>query len=203
MVARGLSVTAVALAGVGAVAVYAGTKGVGLGSGLRSILGAQPIQGGDPTLGAIPAGDSAIAAAAAQYVGGGHVYRFGGASPATGWDCSGFVNYVLCHDLGADIPGYAGGTFTGAVHGPVTGQWAIWSGAFTITRSEVQSGDLVVWPLQHMGIALDNQSMINCPGPNGTPAPVVGTIDGAAPGPLVCRRISGVAAGASGGRHVH
>ena len=193
MAGRGISVTAVALAGAGGVAVYAATKGVGLASGFRSLLSGQPLpQGEDLTLTSTPStaagSNSSVVAAASKYLDSGTLYRWGGGSPR-GWDCSGFTNWVLCHDLGLDIPGYRGGTFDGSAHGPVTGQWAIWSGAVTIPRDQVDAGDLVVWPLFHMGIAVSNTEMINAPGPNGTPAPVLGHIDGAAGGPLVCRRL--------------
>jgi len=207
MVLRGISVPALALAGVGGVVVYAATKGVGLASGFRTLLGGQQLPAGED-LGVV-AGDAAaggqeviaqglspaapnnaIAAAALGYRGAGHVYRWGGGSPR-GWDCSGFCNWVLCHDLGLAIPGYAGGKFTGASHGPVTGQWAIWSGCSNIPRDQLAAGDLVVWPFGHMGIAIDNTQMINCPGPNGTPAPIISRINGAKAGPLLCRRLNG------------
>lgn len=191
-----INTTAVALAAAGAVTVWAATKGVGLASGFRGLLAGHTLPAGDDlsltvdeTAGGGAGGsNNAIAATASQYVNAGHLYRWGGGSP-NGWDCSGFVNWVLCHDLGLAIPGYAGGTFDGRAHGPVTGQWAVWSGATTIPRDQVDAGDLVVWPLFHMGIAIDNQRMVACPGPNGTPAPVFSHIDGAASGPLVCRRL--------------
>jgi cell wall-associated NlpC family hydrolase len=196
---RGISTPAVALAAAGGVAVYAAMKGVGFASGTRALLSGQPLPAGDSLLidtsADVHAGrglgsDSAIVAAATRYMNAGHVYRWGGGSP-DGWDCSGFTNWVLCHDLGLAIPGYGGGTFTGRAHGPVTMQWAVWSGAAGIPRAEVGAGDLVIWPTQHMGIAVDNQQMINAPGPNGTPAPVLSHIDGSARGLLVCRRLSG------------
>ena len=208
MASPGVSVGAVALAGAAAVTVYAGWKGVALGSGLRAILGGHTLPTGDPLAidtagsasvaggvsGAVAAVGSAVgvelAQAAQKYVGSGSVYAWGKGSPA-GWDCSGFINYVLCHDLRLAIPGYAGGTFTGSAHGPVTAQWALWSGCTTIPRSQVQAGDLVVWPAQHMGMAIDNTTMVNAPGPNGTPAPVTGGIDHTGLGPFLCRRLNG------------
>jgi cell wall-associated NlpC family hydrolase len=207
---RSISAPAVLLAGVGAVAVWSALAGVSLGSGLRSLLGGA-VPGGSGSvgaqLGASAAGaagaagagvgpaaagavaSSAVAGAAQRYLGSGSVYRWGGAKP-TGWDCSGYCNWVIGHDLGLPIPGYPSG-FAGAGHGPVTAQWAIWSGAVTIPRSQVQAGDLLVWPAVHMGIAVSATQMINCPGPNGTPAPVLDSIDGTRLGLLVCRRLRG------------
>lgn len=191
---RGVSAPAVLAAGVGVVAVYAGMTGTGLADSFRHfITGTAPTVGHDAgRVDFFPDAPSAgltggVAAAAQAYVGAGHVYRYGGASPA-GWDCSGFVNWVVGHDLNLPIIGYPHGGFTGRNHGPVTGQWYIWPGCVTIARSSVQPGDIMVWP-GHMGIAISNTEMVSCPGPNGTPAPVVGRIDGGARGPLACRRL--------------
>lgn len=196
-----IGVGAVALAGAGAVTVWAAHRGVGVAGGLRTILSGRTLPAGEDltvtaaagtagTAGSGIGANNPVAAAATAYVDRRHVYRWGGGSPR-GWDCSGFVDWVLCHDLGYAIPGYAGGAFDGSSHGPVTMQWAVWSGCVTIARAEVEAGDLVVWPTQHMGIAVDNQRMCNAPGPNGTPAPIISRIDGAALGPLVCRRLLG------------
>ena len=107
MAGRGIGVGAVALAGVGAVAVYSATRGVGLASGVRAILSGKPVpQGEDLTLGTVSSAtagtNSSVVQAASKYLNAGHVYRWGGGSPA-GWDCSGFVNYVQCHDLGLSL----------------------------------------------------------------------------------------------------
>ena len=59
-----------------------------------------------------------------------------------------------------------------------------WSGCVTVPRAQCQPGDIVVWPLQHMGIASGPNSMINCPGPNGQRNPIVTAIDGEVTGPL-------------------
>jgi cell wall-associated NlpC family hydrolase len=91
--------------------------------------------------GSATAAGSAIAAAAVKYTG--TPYRWGGADPS-GWDCSGFVTYVLHHDLGYQLPS---NTHT------VTMQFYTWSGAITIPTSQAQAGDLVCWPT-HVAIAI-------------------------------------------------
>jgi NlpC/P60 family len=206
MAGNGVSTPAVAAAGVGAVLIYSAVKGVSVVSGLRSVLSGHAPQG-DQTQTLVPpdsigaaspaeansgsggGAGSALAAAAAGYMGSGSRYRWGGGNP-NGWDCSGFVNWVACHDLGYAIPGYAGGRFTGRSHGPVTGQWAIWGGAARIPASNIQPGDLIIWPTVHMGIAASATAMIGCPGPNGTPAPVMQTIAATRRGmPFVVRRL--------------
>jgi cell wall-associated NlpC family hydrolase len=73
----------------------------------------------------------------------------------------------------------------------VTGQWALWSGCQNISRDQVQAGDLIVWPMRHMGIAVNNQQLVHAPGPNGTPAPVLGSVDGRRLGLVVYRRLTG------------
>jgi hypothetical protein len=75
-------------------------------------------------------------------------------------NCSGSLNYVLCHDLGIDIPGYRGGTFTGSIHGPVTGQWLIWPGAVSIPAGNLEPGDLCCWPT-HIGVAVGSQHYVS------------------------------------------
>jgi hypothetical protein len=120
-------------------------------------------------------------------------YVYGGASPR-GWDCSGFVNYVLGHDLGLTLPGGIR-HFTGASHGPVVVQYATWSGAVTV-KGPPQAGDLCVFvglgPLGHIGIAIDSTRMISALDPQyGTAVtPIVGY--GPPGAPLIYRRIKGV-----------
>lgn len=94
---------------------------------------------------------NALAARAKHYV---HrvPYVWGGGSPR-GWDCSGCVNYIVCHDLGYNIPGYHGNSFTGRQHGPNTTSWLGWGGVQQIPRAHCNRGTLVIWPT-HMGIAI-------------------------------------------------
>jgi cell wall-associated NlpC family hydrolase len=200
MANNGLKAPAVFAAGAGALVLYSGMKGVSVLGGLKSLItGKQPSgtnvyplqSAGGNAANPLAGGTSgnAIADDGLKYVGSGSVYLWGGGSPR-GWDCSGFCNYVIGHDLGMSIPGIRGG-FNGSSHGPVTSQWAIWNGAQTIPRNQVQAGDLCIWPLFHMGIAISNTQMVNCPGPNGSANPVIGNIDGGGTGILVCRRITG------------
>lgn len=202
----GVSTPAVATAGVGALVLWASLKGVSVTGGLRSLLtGKQPSAANtEPIAGGIAGADSssgggqlvnlngssgsAIADAGMRYVGSGSVYKWGGGGQGSPhrWDCSGFVNYVIGHDLGLPIPGSHSGGYSG--HGPTTVQWAVFG--TSVPRSKVVAGDLVVWPLFHMGIAISSTHFVNCPGPNGTPAPVVSSIDEHIGGPQVFRRIA-------------
>lgn len=192
MAVAGVSTPAVFAAGVGALVLWAGLKGMSVTGGIRSLLTGQqptganvyPIQGGAVSGGAAGTTNSDVANDAMRYLNSGSVYKWGGGSPS-GWDCSGFVNWVVGHDLGRPIPGSSSGSYSG--HGPVTMQWALFGNS--VPRGQVQAGDLVVWPMFHMGIAISNAQMINCPGPNGSPAPVIGNIDGGGPGVVTYRRL--------------
>jgi len=181
-------------AGAGALVLWSALKGVSVTGGLRSLLtGKQPSAANtEPITGAAAGGGpggsratgSAIADRGLSYLGSGSVYKWGGADPR-GWDCSGFANYVIGHDLGAAIPGSPSGAYSG--HGPTTVQWALAGKA--IPRGQVQAGDLVVWPLFHMGIAISGAQMVNAPGPAGTPAPVISPVDEGIGGPVTYRRL--------------
>ena len=175
----GVSTPAVAAAGAGALVLWAALKGVSVTGGLRSLLGGkqpstantEPITGGVAPASPVAsstATSSVIANDGLSYVGQGHVYKWGGGDP-NGWDCSGFVNYVVGHDLGSPIPGSRSGSYSG--HGPTTLQWAVFGQR--VPAGQEQPGDLVVWPTQHMGIVVGGGQMVNCPGPNGTAAPIV------------------------------
>lgn len=84
--------------------------------------------------------NAAIVAAALKYKG--VPYRFGGATPS-GWDCSGFVTYVLHHDVGLNLP---------SNKHTVAAQFLVWKGAKTIPWLQLEPGDLVCWT-GHIGIA--------------------------------------------------
>jgi hypothetical protein len=140
-----------------------------------------------------------IASAALKYAGKG-VYRWGGGGPfpRPGGDCSGFVNWVLSHDLGLAIPGRKPGTFTGKTHGPVVLSYAVWRGAVKVKKPP-HPGDLCVWAgpsaAGHIGIAVSSTEMVSA---LDTQSGVVKTpIHGFGPVgvPVTFRRIKGSAAG--------
>ena len=80
-------------------------------------------------------------------------YRRGGRDPATGFDCSGFVQYVFAHSLGIDLPDVSASQFQEGVR---------------ITRGELKTGDLVFFhtrgkSVSHVGIYLDGGRFIHSP----------------------------------------
>jgi cell wall-associated NlpC family hydrolase len=177
----GISGLAVGIATAGGLLLYSGIKNATVSDTLRALLKSQPVPSAPSTLaaaqadvgaalgqaatalagaGAAAAGGSAgvgsalgqqIVTAASKYLG--TPYRFGGHAPG-GFDCSGLVTYVLHHDLGISLPN---NTHT------VVSQFAIWGGAVTVPRNQCQAGDLVLFGLGHMGIAVDNTHMIHAP----------------------------------------
>jgi cell wall-associated NlpC family hydrolase len=165
-----------ALAGGGAILIWSALRGKQWSDVLRSIasgqpadtaLTAYPIEGSTGIMPSIPGtttgaigSDSEIASDALRYAG--QVpYRWGGANP-NGWDCSGFINWVLNHDLGIRIPGYKSGTFTGHSHGPNTLAWLAWlpAHAHRIARRNVAAGDICLWQT-HTGIAISNTQYVS------------------------------------------
>jgi cell wall-associated NlpC family hydrolase len=162
----------------GAVLLWSGFKGKKVTSAVRDLISgrnpeAQPLAypivtssaayayGGG--VAASPVGSvvgKGIAVDAEQYKGAGYVW---GGAPARGIgnrDCSSFANWVIGHDMGLAIPLYKAGTYTGNSHGPPTGVWLLWTGAFNIARRDAAAGDLAVWQT-HMGIVIDNNHMIS------------------------------------------
>jgi cell wall-associated NlpC family hydrolase len=114
----------------------------------NQIAGAVPAAGGGSATG------QAIASDAMQYEGAPYVWAGAPGTHGVGpWDCSSFCNAVIGRDLGLAIPLYKAGTYHGQSHGPATGIWLVWSGAFTIKGQDEQPGDLVIW-LTHMGIVI-------------------------------------------------
>jgi cell wall-associated NlpC family hydrolase len=83
-------------------------------------------------------------------------YTWGGYLPNTGWDCSGFVNYILGHEFGMTLPG--GFHYSGRAHGPVAAMYKVWSKAATV--SQPSPGDLCCW-VTHVGIAVNSKQMVS------------------------------------------
>jgi cell wall-associated NlpC family hydrolase len=75
-------------------------------------------------------------------------YQWGGASPATGFDCSGLVMYVFAQ-LGIALPHYAAAQYQMGV---------------PVARADLQPGDLVFFDgLNHVGIYIGGGEMIHAP----------------------------------------
>ena len=75
-------------------------------------------------------------------------YRWGGASPSTGFDCSGLVMYVYAQ-LGIQLPHQSE---------------AQWGYGVPVPRNELQPGDLVFYDgLSHVGIYIGNGEIVHAP----------------------------------------
>ena len=101
-----------------------------------------------PPVPTIPAGPGHPQAAtiALRYLG--IPYLWGGASPATGFDCSGLVMYVYAQ-LGIQLPHYA------------AAQYQLGT---PVDRSQLQPGDLVFFDaLDHVGIYIGNGQFVHAP----------------------------------------
>ena len=89
---------------------------------------------------------SQVIAIAMQYLG--VPYRWGGASPATGFDCSGFTMYVFAQ-IGISLPHHAAAQY---------GYGA------PVSRDQLQPGDLVFFNgLGHMGMYIGGGQFIHAP----------------------------------------
>jgi cell wall-associated NlpC family hydrolase len=85
-------------------------------------------------------------------------YRFGGSSPETGFDCSGFVQYVYRRGAGLLLPRNT--EALSAVGAPVA-------------AGELEAGDLVFFdtlrkPYSHVGIYLGGERFIHAPATGGS-----------------------------------
>lgn len=97
-----------------------------------------------------------IATTALQYSG--QPYWWGGSVPTpqgAGFDCYGLLTYVLHHDLGYNLPN---NTHSGYL------EFLAWTGAKSIPQSQIQAGDLIIWPT-HSGIAVSPTEMISAMNP--------------------------------------
>lgn len=200
-----MAINGIALGSIaaGTVFVYAGITGKSVLGSIQAVVRGQapslladinPISGtGNPN--ATPVGSGQMNGSASgwsaandamKYIG--HLYIYGGV-PGTngqgGWDCSSFMNWVLGHDLGMTLPGGVTG-YDGSTHGPVASSYQSFGTA--IPRSSVETGDLVVWST-HIGIALNNTTMLSALNPSLGTA-ITGIENGGPQGEsLVCRRI--------------
>jgi len=83
----------------------------------------------------------------------GIAYRFGGNSPATGFDCSGLIRYVFQRSVGMDLP-------RTAAEQARSGK--------AVTRDDLQTGDIVFFNTRgfansHSGIYLGKGKFIHAP----------------------------------------
>jgi cell wall-associated NlpC family hydrolase len=116
----------------------------------RARLSSQPSTtssgGGDAPTGAPPSQYGGVVGIAMQYLG--IPYRWGGSSPSTGFDCSGFVMYVYSR-VGVSLPHNA------------AMQYGYGS---AVSRSELQAGDIVFFNgLGHNGIYIGGGQFIHSP----------------------------------------
>ena len=102
--------------------------------------------GSAPIITAPPSRYGGVVGIAMRYLG--IPYRWGGASPSTGFDCSGFIMYVYAQ-IGVSLPHNAA-----AQYGYGT----------PVDRSQLQPGDLVFFNgLGHNGLYIGNNQMIHAP----------------------------------------
>jgi cell wall-associated NlpC family hydrolase len=85
-------------------------------------------------------------------------YKYGGNSPHTGFDCSGFVDYVFQHTAGVSLPHIARQI---SQHGS------------PVKSSQLREGDLVFYDTKngaysHVGIYLGNDRFIHAPSSGGS-----------------------------------
>jgi peptidoglycan DL-endopeptidase CwlO len=113
----------------------------GSSSGSSDSVGSEAVTGSAP-----PARYGGVVGIAMRYLG--IPYRWGGASPSTGFDCSGFIMYVFAQ-VGVSLPHSAAAQY---------GYGA------PVARSDLQAGDLVFFNgLGHAGIYIGGGSMIHSP----------------------------------------
>jgi cell wall-associated NlpC family hydrolase len=87
-----------------------------------------------------------VVAIAMRYLG--VPYRWGGASPSTGFDCSGFTMYVYAQ-IGVSLPHYAAAQYRMGV---------------AVSRDQLEQGDLVFFRgLGHMGMYIGGGNFIHAP----------------------------------------
>ena len=118
-------------------------------SGGAAVFDADPIPEVE-TLEPVPLPDASkgaqVVAIAMQYLG--IPYKWGGASPATGFDCSGLTMYVFAQ-VGVSLPHYAAAQYGMGV---------------AVSKDQLQPGDLVFFRgLGHMGMYIGGGNFIHAP----------------------------------------
>jgi cell wall-associated NlpC family hydrolase len=121
-----------------------------LAAQVRASLPSEPLVAGNSLpdgVGAnVPARYGGVVGIAMRYLG--VPYRWGGASPSTGFDCSGFTMYVFAQ-IGVSLPHYTG---------------AQWNMGSPVSRDQLAPGDLVFFnSLGHMGIYVGGNQFIHAP----------------------------------------
>jgi peptidoglycan DL-endopeptidase CwlO len=123
-----------------------GSGGRGSGGGGSGGGGSGGGGGGGATASPPPAQYGGVVGIAMRYLG--TPYRWGGASPATGFDCSGFVMYVFAQ-VGVSLPHNAAMQY---------------SYGSPVSRTQLQPGDLVFFNgLGHNGIYIGGNQFIHSP----------------------------------------
>lgn len=118
--------------------------------------GRQPFPQNDPTLGATGASIVALAALGAARQQTGVPYRYGGADPRSGFDCSGLVHYSY-REAGVALPRSAR---------------AIQAAIAPLDKNALRPGDLVFFRLgrrtDHVGVYAGNGEFIHAPSSGGS-----------------------------------
>jgi cell wall-associated NlpC family hydrolase len=132
-----------------------GAEDAGTGSTSQGSSGGASVFDPDPipeveTLEPAPLPDASkgaqVVAIAMQYLG--IPYKWGGASPATGFDCSGLTMYVYAQ-IGVSLPHYAAAQYQMGV---------------AVLKDQLQAGDLVFFRnLGHMGMYIGGGNFIHAP----------------------------------------
>lgn len=130
---------------------------------LLALYGSAAISGGGNGLPpGVSMGDgsfAALMAEATKYIG--YPYVWGGSSPSTSFDCSGFVCWVYTH--------------SGVYNLPRTTATGIYDQCSLVPKAEMQPGDLIFFtrtyaspgPVSHVGIYVGADQMLHCGSPIG------------------------------------
>lgn len=187
--------------GLGFMLIWSGVTNAGVMSTVQHLfMGVAPIPGqpqafsgssiipgsfttGGSTPGVVASGGNAAIATDAMQYEGKVPYVWGGKTPDPGWDCYGFLTYVLHHDMGYNLPN---NTYTGYL------EFLSWGQQYAIPQSQVQAGDIVIWPT-HCGIAISPTEMISAENPSaGTKVATFANGGPLTPEPMSFHRIKGL-----------